>query len=495
VAALICALALPGTAAAASALGHAGRWITDPDGRVVMLHGLNMVSKLPPFLPSAEGFGADDARFLARNGFNTVRLGVIYRALEPSPGHYDTHYLSRLVRTQRILARQGIQTLIDFHQDLYNERFSGEGWPDWAVQDDGLPAAPDLGFPANYFGMLSLSRAFDHFWANDPGPGGVGLQDRYAAAYARVARAFKGRDGVLGYDLMNEPWPGSVWPTCASTIGCPLFDRGALTDFHRRVIQAVRRADSRHLVWYEPPVTFNFGADTSQKSLDPRAGFSFHNYCLADAINGLVPPGNPVTGLACSAMENLVMDNADHHAGVTGDALLLSEFGATDDLKALGRVVTEADDHMVSWQEWHYCDCRDPTTSGPGVQSLVVDPEKAPRGRNVKHAKLETLARPYPQAVAGTPRRYGFDPGSRRFRMDYSTASAGGGGLRRGLPTEIFLPRVQYPQGHYRVEVNGARVRSATHARRLVLRACAGTTDVSLSVSPGHGAREGGCHR
>lgn len=187
------------------------------------------------------------------------------------------------------------------------------------------------------------------------------------------------------------------------------------------------------------------------------------------------------------------MDNADDHAERTGDALMLSEFGATDDLKALGRVVQRADDHMVSWQEWHYCDCRDPTTSGPGVQSLVIDPERRPRGSNVKHAKLAVLARPYPQAVAGTPRRYGFDPRSRRFELRYSTARAGGGRLRRGLPTEVFLPHVQYPGGRYRVDVTGARVRSARHARRLVLRACAGVQDVSVKVTPGHGASQSGC--
>ena len=81
--------------------------------------------------------------------------------------------------------------MLDFHQDLYNERFQGEGWPDWAVQDDGLPAEPKAGFPANYLVMPALQRAFDHFWANDPGPGGVGLQDRYAAAWAHVAARFR----------------------------------------------------------------------------------------------------------------------------------------------------------------------------------------------------------------------------------------------------------------------------------------------------------------
>ena len=47
-------------------LGHPGRWITDRSGRVVILHGFNMVYKVAPYAPDAIGFGADDARFLRR---------------------------------------------------------------------------------------------------------------------------------------------------------------------------------------------------------------------------------------------------------------------------------------------------------------------------------------------------------------------------------------------------------------------------------------------
>src|SRR2546423_14066848 len=76
-------------AAPALPLGHAGRWTTDAQGRVVILHGYNMVYKKPPYDPSALGFGDDDAAFLAAEGYNTVRVGVIYKAVEPAPGAYD----------------------------------------------------------------------------------------------------------------------------------------------------------------------------------------------------------------------------------------------------------------------------------------------------------------------------------------------------------------------------------------------------------------------
>src|SRR4051794_6894446 len=36
-------------AAPVEPLAHAGRWITDTSGRVIVLHGVNMVNKFPPY--------------------------------------------------------------------------------------------------------------------------------------------------------------------------------------------------------------------------------------------------------------------------------------------------------------------------------------------------------------------------------------------------------------------------------------------------------------
>src|SRR5436190_19644062 len=106
--ALLLVLAAPATSLAATPPGHAGRWITDPQGRVLLPHGLNMVNKLKPYAPAATGFGDDDARFLARNGLNVVRLGVIYTAVEPQPGVYDNAYLAEVAKTVATLGRRGV---------------------------------------------------------------------------------------------------------------------------------------------------------------------------------------------------------------------------------------------------------------------------------------------------------------------------------------------------------------------------------------------------
>ena len=56
-------------------LGQVGRWVIDADCRVVILQGVNQISKLPPYTPEAIGFGEDDLNYIASQGFNTIRLG------------------------------------------------------------------------------------------------------------------------------------------------------------------------------------------------------------------------------------------------------------------------------------------------------------------------------------------------------------------------------------------------------------------------------------
>ena len=161
---------------AVGGLTQVGRWITDSAGRVVVLHGVNQVFKVPPYEPSADGFGDDDAAFLAANGFNAVRVGVIWAAVEPQPGQYDDGYLDAIEATVRTLAGHGIVSLLDFHQDQYNEKFQGEGAPAWAVPPSNAPN-PQLGFPYNYLFNPAEWQVWDRFWNNYKAPDGIGLQD------------------------------------------------------------------------------------------------------------------------------------------------------------------------------------------------------------------------------------------------------------------------------------------------------------------------------
>jgi endoglycosylceramidase len=453
--------AMPAPAAALDGpLSHAGRWITDRAGRVVIVHGMNVVAKTPPYAPDAMGFGSDDAAFLAANGFDVVRLGVIYQALEPRPGVYDDRYLRRIVRTQRLLARHGIFSLIDFHDDKWGPAFGGQGFPRWATVGG------------------SLNDAWDSFWADRPGPGGVGLQDRYAAAWRHTAARFAGARYVLGYDVVNEPQPGSLGVFCLNPVFCPL-DR-PLGAFYKRVLGQIRAVDRAHLVWVEPNLDYDSGGAESVPALgDPQTGFSFHDYCLTSVTSG----GTQDNPVFCPLDEQMVLGNAESQTAQTGEALLLSEFGSTPVTAAIGRVADEADAHRISWTEWTYTS--NGSTDFAATPSLVRNDHLPPRGSNVDAAQLEVLARPYPRAVAGTPLAWRFDSFARTFSLTYSVSRADGRGMfAPRSATEVELPALVYPGG-YGVVLSGATV--CAPYSQAVLRVCsvAGATTVTVRVTPG----------
>jgi endoglycosylceramidase len=96
--------------------------------------------------------------------------------------------------------------LLDLHQDVYAKRYCCDGAPDWAIIDDGQPFQLQNLWSANYL-QPAPTRAFDHFWDADGAT--PELQQHYAAALTALVRRFAGNPDVLGYDLMNEPFPGS----------------------------------------------------------------------------------------------------------------------------------------------------------------------------------------------------------------------------------------------------------------------------------------------
>jgi endoglycosylceramidase len=440
-----------------------------------MLRGVNLVNKRPPYHPGALGFGREHAAFLAREGFNAVRLCMVWKAIEPEPGGYDDRYLEEIARIAGLLGAEGLHVLLDFHQDMWNERFGGEGAPDWAVADGGLPAVPNPGFPLNYVLMPALWRAYDRFWRNAHGADGVGLQDRFALAWRHVAERFQGEPHVFGYDILNEPFPGSAVFTSLVPGGASRFGR-RLADFHQRVIRAIREVDPHAIVFYEPGMLFGLGHDIEGGG-GSNTGLSFHSYCAA-AAPGLPSLPPRAQDWICPWQERRTFERAERHARRHGAALLLTEFGATDDCGALLRGVENADRYLLSWLYWAYWnhDAADERRE----EGIVHDLRRPPAPGNVKEEKLDVLVRPYPRAIAGTPVLIEFGHRTRELRFIYR---ARGPVERR---TEVVIPARRYPDG-YHVEVEGARVVSAPGARILELETEPDRDQMGVLVRPSVG--------
>lgn len=420
-------------------LGSEGRWLTDSTGRVVHLNGVNLVAKGVGETPEDLGFGADDAEFLVENGFDVVRLGTTAASLMPEPGVLDTDYYDSFEETVDLLTDAGLLVLVDLHQDGWGPTLGSDGFPEWMTITHGAENT-GTGFPLYYVTNPAIQAAFDSFWANEPGPGGVPLQDRVATMFTELARRLGDNPGVMGYDLLNEPWPGTVWEPCATDPGgCPAQD--ALLDaYHARMTTAIRAEDPDTLIFGEPYVLFNFGGsptNISRPGGDPASGMSFHVYAL-DASS-----------------EVAVVDFAEDWSTRTGGALLNTEFGATLDPTAIDRQVNLLDGALMSWMWWAY------------NENVIDDDHAPPTEDNLVTDVIDTLVRPHPRAVAGTPTDLAYDLAERVLRFRYSTDPVAGA-LADGAVTELQVAPRTYPVG-YKVKVTGGTVTSPPDAALLTV--------------------------
>lgn len=435
-------------------------FIRDGLGRAVFFHGVNAVWKQAPYYPPSSIYSGDpvapaqsyfdgrDGDLFEQLGFNTVRLGLIWKGVEPTRGVFDDGYLLHMVEITDMLAAHHVAVLLDFHQDLFNELFQGEGFPDWAVSEIARDTAPTAkaGFPANYF-TPPVMNAFDSLWADKS------LWTDYAAAWQHVAHYFAARSNVLGYDLLNEPWPGTQWETCANPVGCPAFQLAILQPFEEQLAGGIRAGEagsrtSAAITFWEPDVTNDFGTQNSIGTLSPFAdannGISFHNYCLA---GGTVPSVTRDEDPECAQVEPITFQNQQAAAKVNHSALLLTEFGASDETGDIARILAGADANMVSWQYWQYGAWSDPT-GNPGAEGLFNN-DLDRFGTSGMRPKAALLFRPYPQAVAGTPTGWTWDTDGRVFDLTYQNDAA------LTAPTILYVPLARDYGNSYAIAATG----------------------------------------
>jgi endoglycosylceramidase len=439
-------------------VGHEGRWLTDSQGRVLLVHGVNMVNKTAPYTPAAAGFSDADATWLADNGLLVVRVGILATGVMPTPGVVDTVYVAQIAQTVHDLASHGIFSLIDLHQDGWGPTTGSDGFPDWMTLTGDAVNDTDAGFPFYYQQNPALQQAFQSFWDDAEGPNDAGLQDDYAAMFSAVAAQLAGEPYVLGYDLFNEPWPGTTWSACLNDpAGCPNLDTSELAPAYAKAVAAIRAAGDAHLVFGEPFVLFNYGVSTTSLPLpgaDPSAGMSFHAYPLSP-----------------SQVPTLV-GNAVAWSSSTGGALLATEWGATTSPLTLTPESTALDEALVPWIFWSFC-CE-----------LVPSLQQAPGGSNLVASTASDVVEPYPLAVAGTPEALTIDPTADTLSFTWSTARAGGGTFPTGTVTTFEMPALTYPSG-YTATVTSGWITSAPCAPLLTVIAKPGADTVTVTVQPG----------
>jgi endoglycosylceramidase len=359
-----------------AAQGH----FVDGTGAVLVLRGINVAgdSKVPPFRPAA-----DPAIFapLPDLGFNAVRLLFTWEAYEPTRGGYDASYLAYYVAAVRAAAAKGLFVIVDFHQDGY-ARFAldgcGEGAPSWAVPSRFAKDVPDNGPACEGWGLKLVQDEENHalfsaFFADEEG-----VRTAYLDMLARVAKALADEPGVIGYDVMNEPWSDD--------------EATELSKLHADATTVLREASPQAIVFVSPRA---FTSSGTQTALPPpsfsNAAYAPHYYdggLLLLGSWGGIEPEAPFANMTGKAKE-------------WGVPLFLGEFGApagtNRGLDYLDMIYRRLDEGFHSGAHWVY-------TPGWTVEkkdgwnledlSIVDD-----------HGRLRDnfRVRPHPRRIAGIP--------------------------------------------------------------------------------------------
>ena len=204
-------------------LSTRGTSIVDSAGQVVQLRGVNY----PGYEDTPSSQHLQGAYlFLARLGFNVVRLPISWANMEPQPGVFDTEFLTWRVDQDVLWAGvAGVRIILDMHQIYWAERFGGLGAPDWSVQQ----------YPASQTG---LREAVTDFWTD------TNLQDQLISVWVKIAQHYANQPTLAGYDILNEPWIyTSIDPSLNGT---------TIDSFYARAVQAIREVDKNHIIFLEP---------------------------------------------------------------------------------------------------------------------------------------------------------------------------------------------------------------------------------------------------
>jgi endoglycosylceramidase len=469
----------------------------------------------PAFAQSIAPASGDDFAQMRALGFDVVRLVLNWSQLEPTPGAYSSTYLNRVAQVVGWARQQGIYVILDMHQDQFS-RFilpsskaaspggcspsgGSDGAPSWAVQTNGKPGCALYGIdelnPAE-------SAAFANFWQNSPvraTPGaapGSGLQDHYIGALAALARRFQNDPAVLGYELMNEPQPGSTGSLPAAN-GYTASSQ-ELYPFYTRAIEALtgvrdgratcptamptslsdqcaypQLASVRHQqIFFEPLAYRNLTDFSLQVSAPfttyPNIVFAPHVYTYAFTIEqdllglpakpGGFPPdftfGYQTADAEAQAMHAAVFVTEFGDASSTDATILSNELAAQE--------ATQTGGTLWAWKglarspgscwcaRWQHSSYQTTANGTPGKGNPKAQPSPADLLIPSRGAQL---MRVWPVATAGRLGAYAYDPSTHSFAM---VANAVGRGTKgdRSTDTVVAIP----PAVRGAVHVSGAAV-------------------------------------
>ncbi len=469
------------------------RAFVDGNGRQIIFNGINLVNKNP-----SQGYIGDFSdpeifKKFKNDGFNIIRLGIIWAGLEPEPGVYDEEYLKRIDKQIKLAEENGIHVFLDMHQDLYSILYA-DGAPEWATLTEGKPHYTGSIWSDSYLISPAVQTAWDNFWNNTAASDGMGLQDHYAKAWKYVAKRYKGNNVVVGYDIMNEPFVGSeaqmylpvLFQAFADVVKDDdenftvddiakmwgdedmrfqalkkisnkekykkvinsvfkinsKFEKGLLQNFYQKVADSIRTVDSVKILFFNHSYFCNMGVPTALEPVkykngkrDPNQAYSAHAYDL------LVD----TKYLSNSSRErlNLIFETIDKSGKRMNMPVIIGEWGALgSDVKGKGKLALE---HLDIFEKYKFSNTY-----------------WAYESRLFQKSYYKYLLHPYPGYISGKLISYDMNYKTGKFVCKWKEEPGS------TMPTSIYIPdidRVDIDKISVKPEGNGIVVETFDNGR------------------------------
>jgi endoglycosylceramidase len=438
-----------------------GPFIADEYGRQLILHGLNTSSGAKSSvdrMPWIKEYHVENEA--SKYGFNYVRYLIFWDFIEPEQGVYNTEYLNQVQERVEWYTSRGMYVMLDMHQDIYSEVFTGDGAPAWAVRPDG--ASLDVTMDGPWW-LKNISPAVVNSWKNFWGYSKhKDLQDDYIQSWKFVAERFKSNPKVIGYDLMNEPWAGDL--VKAFITGD--FERTQLSAFYNRIIPALRSIETQKYLFFEPtPAPVTFGAPSYLPKINDANGvnklvYAPHLYPYS------LHEGGPYTAKDQKNVKDWHRERLKEIKKHGNIPLVCGEFGLSPNSEGYDRYLNDVheifDTNLWHWAYW--------SNDDGNWSPLTHADEETPI--------LKELIRAYPKATAGRIRSFNYNKEENIFTMDYVSKS------NISQPTEIFIPNRFFTNGfNVEVETTAKYHYDYNEKNQVVSLYVEGQADVKVTIS------------
>ena len=415
------------------------KWLIDSDGRVRIFHGINSVQKSFPWYDERL-LNETRLQYFEKWGLNTVRLGMMWAGLEPSEGALNQTYMNIMQDIVKKLKKYGLYSLLDMHQDVISSAFDAyDGIPLWLVKKFPKPRNP---YPWPLKKLMTwgegyiteaVGETFQHLYKNTSG-----ALDYMSNFWVNVAKVFRNETGVIGYEIINEPWAGDIFKDPELLVPGHAGEKNLLPVYDV-INEAIRKVDNHTLLFYEPVtwgIYFNgnitgtgFSRVPGGEKYTNLSVLSYHYYCwiLTDEDSH-----RPIPFFKKVLCADLMIPQAFKQVLTdikkTGGSAFLTEFGGynidgldTTPAQQDIRVMSHADTNFQSWMFW-------------ASDFFTND-------GHIKWDTVKIFSRTYARAIAGIPTDMYYDIYTGFFTLSFDQNPA------IKSPTEIFLPYFKYPNG------------------------------------------------